>query len=271
MAHTDISPTTPSIGVFDSGFGGLTVLQQLINVLPKESYTYFGDTARLPYGEKSGETIIRYSIENAMFLLEKNIKTLVVACSTASSYAIERLQQTFNIPIIGVIDPTAAAVVKASPNRRIAVLGTKATIHSQSYQKSISRLAPDAYILPIACPLFVPLVEEHYVDHPAARLIVQEYLKPIRENHIDTVLLGCTHYPLLKHLIQNELGEDIHIIDSARSCAEEVSRVLNEHQLHVTGNSTSCMNYFVSDDPHKFQKLGKTLFNLSIDHVSLKI
>lgn len=263
------SESAPSIGLFDSGIGGLTVLQQLVKVLPHENFVYFGDTARLPYGEKSRETIIRYSIENSIFLFDKNIKMLVVPCNTATSYALEKLQQIFSVPVIGVIDPGAERAVEVSKSGRIGVLGTRGTIQSQSYQKAILKQAPDAHVVPIACPLFVPLVEENYIDHPATSLIVKEYLKPLRVQNIDTLLLGCTHYPLLKKLISKEVGEGVTIIDSATSCAEKVAAILDQLALKNDSKAVGKLQYYVSDDPQKFQKLGRAFLNIPIDHVEL--
>ena len=168
------------IGVFDSGVGGLTVLKELMQKLPKENFIYLGDTAHLPYGEKSQESIIRYSIDNTLFLIKKNVKMIVIACNTASAYALEELQQTFSLPVIGVIEGAVACALEVSKKKRIAILGTKGTIRSQAYQKAILSKNPKAFLLPIACPLFVPIVEERYVDHLAAQLIVQEYLKPLK-------------------------------------------------------------------------------------------
>jgi glutamate racemase len=258
-----------AIGMFDSGIGGLTVMRQLVRVLPRERIVYFGDTARLPYGEKSRETIIRYSIENAIFLLERNIKLLVVACNTASAHAIEKLQQIFNIPIIGVIEPGAEKAVQVSRNGQIAVLGTKGTIHSQMYQKAISSRRPDAVVLPIACPLFAPLIEEQFIDHQATRLIVKEYLKPLQEHPVDTILFGCTHYPLLRELIQEEIGPDVAIVDSATTCAEKVEKVLQTHQLGSISTTLPVHQYFVSDDAPKFQKLGQAFLGAPIQNVEL--
>ena len=266
---TGISKFNP-IGMFDSGLGGLTVMQQIVNKLPNEDIIYFGDTARVPYGGKSRETIIRYSIENAIFLIERNIKVLVVACNTATSHGLEKLQHIFNIPIIGVIDPGAERAVKASSNKRIAVLGTKGTIQSQAYQNAILQRAPDAVIFPIACPLFVPLVEEGCLDHPAAHLIVREYLKTLKEENIDTILLGCTHYPLMTKLIRAEVGDDIVIVDSAISCAEKIASLLNELDLTNENDNIPSYRYFVSDDAHKFQTLGSSFLGLPIKHVELR-
>lgn len=263
--------TIPSqaIGVFDSGFGGLTVLQQLIDILPQERFIYYGDTARLPYGEKSRETIIRYSIENTIFLLEKEIKLLVVACNTATAHALEKLQKIFNIPVVGVINPCVEQAIQISKNKRIAVLGTKGTINSQSYQQAILKQAPNAFVLPISCPLFVPLVEEHYFEHPATRLIVREYLLPIKEMDIDTLILGCTHYPLLKTMIQSEVGEGVNIIDSSTACAKMVAQILQEKYLFNSDKMPPKMRYFVSDDPLRFQSLGEVFLGRPIEKVEL--
>ncbi|WP_068471507.1 glutamate racemase [Candidatus Protochlamydia phocaeensis] len=256
------------IGLFDSGVGGLTVMQEIMRVLPHESLVYFGDTARVPYGNKSRETIIRYSIENAIFLLEKQVKLLVVACNTASAFALPKLRKIFNIPIIGVVEPGAEKAVSVTRNQRIAVLGTKGTIQSRAYQTEIQRLLPHAHIFSQACPLFVPLVEERFLDHPATRLLVKEYLSGLHQQEIDTVLLGCTHYPLLKPLIQQELGAHIHLVDSATTCAEKIASILETQKLQSRASSPSHA-YYVSDDPDKFKELGEKLFGQALPHVEL--
>ncbi len=259
-----------AIGIFDSGVGGLTVMQQLMHTLPLEKLIYFGDTARVPYGNKSSQTIIRYSIENTILLLEKCIKLLVVACNTAASVALPKLRQLFNIPIVGVIEAGAEKAVSVSRNQRIAVLGTKGTIQSGAYQAAIHKLAPEAMIIPIACPLFVPLVEEQWLNHPATQLIIQEYLRPLRTKQIDTVLLGCTHYPILSPLIQNEVGEDVTLVDSASTCAHQVATLLNDRQL-LTSFSQNQHEYYVSDDPEKFRSLAERLFGESPPAVQLLV
>lgn len=256
-----------SIGMFDSGVGGLTVMQQMVKTLPNEPIVYFGDTARLPYGEKSRETIIRYTIESSIFLMQQNIKALVIACNTATTYALEKLQQIFNIPVIGVIAPGAERAVQVTRNRQIAVLGTRGTVRSGIYQREIQRHLPDAKVTSIACPLFVPLVEEHLVTHPATRLIVKEYLAPLHDTEIDTILLGCTHYPLLRHLIEEEFGPNISIVDSAATCAAKVSEILTSLMLHNQSANSSPYRYYVSDDPQKFQILGKNFLGMPLDHV----
>lgn len=254
------------IGVFDSGVGGLTVMQQLMHTLPHESITYFGDTARVPYGGKSRETVIRYCIENTIFLMEQNIKLLVVACNTADALALAKLKQLFNIPIIGVIEPGAERAVKSSTRGRIAVLGTKGTVRSGAYQKEILRLLPNAHVMAQPCPLFVPLVEEHFLDHPATKLIIKDYLAPLKDDGVDTILLGCTHYPILKHLIQEEVGSHIQLVDSALACAERVAALLKQNQLE-THEKIPRYHYHVTDDPQKFSEVAESVFGQPITHV----
>lgn len=260
-------PTDP-IGLFDSGVGGLTVMQQIMRLLPHERLIYFGDTARVPYGNKGSHTIIRYSIENTISLLDKNIKLLVVACNTASALALSKLKQLFKLPIIGVIEPGAEKAVAVTRNQRIAVLGTNGTIQSGAYQAALQKIAPQATVIPISCPLFVHLVEEQWLEHPATRLIVREYLRPLHGVQIDTLLLGCTHYPLLIQMIREEIGEDVTIVDSASTCAEQVVSLLQKNQLLSSG-LTGGHDYFSSDDPEKFRSLGEKLFKSSLKNVDL--
>ncbi len=245
-----------SIGIFDSGVGGLTVLKELLLKLPNEHFIYFGDTARLPYGDKSPETIINYSVENANFLLQKGIKLLVVACNTASAHALKALTKTVPIPIIGAIEPGAEWAVKTSTNKRIAILGTRGTISSRAYEEAILSKCPSAYVLPIACPLLVPLIEENMLDHPATKLILSDYLRPIQEQKIDTILLGCTHYPLLAPLIRTLVGDAIRVIDCAAPCAQKVQTVLQAQKIEANHQKSVCQ-FFVSDDAHKFERIGQ--------------
>lgn len=259
-----------AIGMFDSGIGGLTVLKVVHDKLPNEKVIYFGDTARQFYGEKSAETVLRYSIENAIFLMDHSIKMLVIPCNTASSVSVEKLKRIFNIPIIGVIEPGVEAALQASSQKRIAVLATKGTIRSGAYQKQIQTLAPDAFVLALECPLLAPLVEEGMHDHPASRLILQEYLHPLKEHPVDTILLGCTHYPLLKHLIQEVVGPDVRIVDSAFACAERVKRELQDRHLQNTSSLVAPTQYFVSENPEKFKYLGERFLEKPLSNVSLK-
>lgn len=256
------------IGLFDSGIGGLTVMKEIMRALPQESLIYFGDTARVPYGGKSQETIIRYSLENASFLLEKQIKLLVIACNTASAFALKSLQETLSIPVIGVIEPGAKEAARTTNNQRIAILGTKGTIQSGAYQQAIKALLPDAHLFPIACPLWVPLVEESLFHHPATRLLVKEYLIPLKGQEIDTMLLGCTHYPFLTTLIQEEMGSHVSLIDSASTCAEQVATLLKDQHLETKEQAASYC-YFVSDDPEKFSSSMANLFKFDFTQVNL--
>jgi glutamate racemase len=264
------SPSKP-IGMFDSGVGGLTVMHRLIETLPNESVVYFGDTARIPYGEKSPETIIRFSLENAQFLMEKQIKLLVVACNTATAHAFEILQQSLPIPVVGVIAPGAAKAARTTRTRRIAVLATKGTVKSGVYERQIREHLPDVHLISIACPLFVPLVEEQFQHHLATKLVIKEYLHPLKGKNIDTVLLGCTHYPLLHQAIQEELDEElgpqIQIIDSAQCCADAVAKELRDHQL-ASLHYPPDYQYYVSDDPQLFHQKGEKFLGRSISHVS---
>ncbi|MGE5196375.1 MAG: glutamate racemase [Anaerolineae bacterium] len=260
--------STASIGIFDSGFGGLTVMRAIKNALPSENIIYFGDTARLPYGNKSAETILRYSIENASFLIEQNIKTLVIACNTAcSAFAVERLQHMFDIPIIGVIRPAIEQVLQASKSGKIAILGTRATISSGIYQQNIQQRLPRAELSAIACPLFVPLVEEGYIEHPLTEMVVQEYLRQLKRKEIDSVLLACTHYPLLQPIIRKELGSNVELVDPAISCAEAIKKHLIENSLGNPQKELPHYQFYVSDDPEKFRLLGNIFLNYPIEHV----
>jgi glutamate racemase len=259
-----------AIGMFDSGIGGLTVLRAILNKLPNEKVVYFGDTARQFYGEKSPETVLRYSIENSIFLMEHSIKILVIACNTASAVSVERLRNIFNIPVVGVIEPGAEAALKATKTGRIAVLATKGTIRSGAYQNHIKKLAPETFVLPLECPLLAPLVEEGMHYHPAARLILKDYLKPLLEHPVDTILLGCTHYPLLKDLIAEEVGPNIQIIDSAMTCAEKIEEILHDQAMHNASSIPIPTQYFVSDNPEKFKHLGERFLERPLSDVFLK-
>jgi glutamate racemase len=257
-----------AIGIFDSGVGGLTVMQKLIQTLPHERFIYFGDTGRVPYGNKSAQTVLRYSIESTICLLQKNIKFLVVACNTVDAMALSKLRLLFNIPIVGVIDPGAEKAVAVTRTQCIGVLGTKGTIHSGAYQAAIQKLAPQATIVPIACPLFVPLVEEHWIHHPVTHLIVQEYLKPLSDQNIDTLLLGCTHYPLLSSIIQQHVGSEVKLVDSASNCAVRVAHLLQKNNL-LASKLQGQHQYFVSDDPKKFHAFGERIFGYPFESVEL--
>ena len=244
------------IGVFDSGIGGLTVLGALVEALPGEDFIYLGDTARLPYGTKSNEVIVRYSLENSEFLLAKGIKMLVVACNTSSAVALQEISRLTMVPVIGVIEPGAAAAVKASRRGRIGVIGTEATIASGAYTRAIQKLRPRAEIYTRACPLLVPLVEEGWTENEIAERTVGLYLESLKQSGIDTLLLGCTHYPLLRGLFARVLGPAVRIIDSAGATAAAVSRRLTELRLARSPGSGS-QSFFVTETPDRFVRVGR--------------
>jgi len=245
------------IGVFDSGIGGLTVVRALMRRLPRESLIYFGDTARVPYGNKSPETVRRYSREILDFLLRRDVKLVVVACNTASAHALEELEQVSPVPVEGVIEPGARAAVAASRSGRIGVIGTAGTVASGAYARAIEAAKRGVRVTAQACPLFVPLVEEGWLDHAATRLIAEEYLAPLRAHDIDALVLGCTHYPLLKPLLAALLGPSIALIDSADETAAAVSRQLAASTLHAPATAAGKVHFVVSDAPRQFTTVGR--------------
>ncbi len=256
------------IGLFDSGVGGLTVLREVICQLPFESTTYFGDTARVPYGSKSRDVIERFSLEIGQFLLKQDVKMIVVACNTASAFALPALKNRFSVPIIGVIEPGARAALGATRSGRIGVIGTEGTIESQAYTEALHRLKKDVQVMGQACPLIVPLVEEGWIEKAVAVDIVREYLVSLLEQNIDTLVLGCTHYPLLKTVLSKVAGPHVRLIDSAEETARSVGASLMELKLASDPNNTNRhRHYFVSDSPAKFQKVGERFLGHSISEV----
>ena len=244
------------IGVFDSGIGGLTVVKALVDELPRESIVYFGDTARVPYGTKSKSTIVKFSLENVEFLLRFGVKCIVIACNTSSSWALPTLRKYFKVPIIGVIRPGALAAVRQSRTKRIGVIGTNATIHSRAYESAIHRLDPTVKVFSQSCPLFVPLVEEGWLNGSLCRGVAEKYLEPIKRQRIDTLILGCTHYPLLTHTIQQVLGSRTTLVDSARQTALEVRGVLTGTEALRNGLDRPRYRFFVTDEPAHFSRIG---------------
>ena len=223
MSNTD---SDKPIGIFDSGIGGLTVVKRFLTSLPNENIVYFGDTARVPYGSKSNSTVIEYSLQDAKFLLSKNVKAIVVACNTASSIAIDELRNLFNIPIIGMIGPGSKAALRETKNKKVGVIGTRATISNNAYAKRLKFLDPSVEVFEKACPLFVPLAEEGWIKENATYEIAEEYLKELRDKKIDTLVLGCTHYPILSKVIQKVIGTNVKLIDSGVASAEIVKEEL---------------------------------------------
>jgi glutamate racemase len=260
---TDPAP----IGVFDSGIGGLTVVHELMRQLPHESIVYFGDTARVPYGNKGPETVQRYSREIADFLEARGVKAIVVACNTATAHALPMLRAERRVPVIGVVEPGARAAVATTTGGEIGVIGTAGTIRSGAYDRAIHALRPDAQVVARPCPLFVPLVEEGWTDHAAARLVAREYLAPIEAAHVDTLVLGCTHYPLLKPLLHEILGPDVRLIDSAEETAAETARVLAARGLTAPPDATPRYQFVCSDEPSRFRELGERFLGRPINGV----
>ncbi|MBC8525697.1 MAG: glutamate racemase [Candidatus Cloacimonetes bacterium] len=256
------------IGIFDSGVGGLTVFDAIRRKLPAQDIVYFGDTARVPYGSKSQSTIIRYSFENASFLVRQNIKLLIVACNTSSAYALYELKKKFDLPIIGVIEPGARKAVEITKNRRIGIIGTEGTIKSGAYEKAIKRLNENCEIFCKPTPLFVPLVEENWIEHSVTKQVIEEYLKDLMNSDIDTLILGCTHYPVLKNMIREVIGNEITLVDSAESVAEEIMRI-HLFENYEKSNSKAKYQFFVSDNPQKFEVLGRRILNLDLEDVEM--
>jgi len=245
-----------AIGVFDSGIGGLTVLHQIIETMPRENTVYLGDTARAPYGTKSVETVLHYSFENSQFLVDKGVKLVVVACNTSTAIALDRLRQELTIPVIGVIEPGVRRAVKSTKNKRVGVIGTEATIQSGAYTRSLKVADAKIEVYSRACPLFVPLVEEGWTDNAVVEMTVQAYLGSFKQSGIDTLILGCTHYPLLKKAIRKFMGGAVRLVDSAEETAKEVEQVLKHAGLgRKAGHGGH--SFFVTDAPDRFIKVGQ--------------
>lgn len=258
------------IGVFDSGIGGLTVVHELIRQLPHESIVYFGDTARVPYGPKSPDTVRRYSREIAAFLTEQGVKAIVIACNTATAHALGTLRGELTLPVVGVVEPGARAAVAATKTGRIGVIGTAGTIKSGAYERAICALRPDAQVTARACPLFVPIVEEGWVDHEATRLIAREYLDPLVGAGVDTLVLGCTHYPLLKPLLRSVMGPGVRLIDSAEETAAETGRTLAKENLTAPATSPPVHRFVASDDPEQFLRVGQRFLGGAVENVEIR-
>jgi glutamate racemase len=258
------------IGVFDSGIGGLTVVRELKRLLPDESLVFFGDTARVPYGPKSAGTVTRFARQDATFLARKGVKAIVVACNTVSSVALATLQAEFPVPVIGVVEPGARAAVAASARGRIGVIGTRATVASGAYSRAILARRPDAVVTQVACPLFVPLVEEGWSDSDVAEQVARAYLAPLRDAAVDTLVLGCTHYPLLKRAIGRVMGSDVTLVDTAEETARDARDLLDARKLFAPRRAPD--RYFVTDIPHRFAEEAAAFLGAplpGVEHVEL--
>lgn len=254
------------LGIFDSGIGGLTVLKEIARQLPGENLIYLGDTARVPYGIKSPETVTRYSFQCADFLLQKGIKLLVIACNTASATSLGEVRQRVPLPSIGVIEPGARAAVRATKNRKVGVIGTEATIRSGAYTRAITGIDGTVKVFGLPCPLFVPLVEEGWTDGVVASLTAEEYLRHIRDKGADTLVLGCTHYPLLKGVIRQVMG-GVTLIDSAVETAAVVSAVLDDLGIRNPGDGRVYRRFYVTDGPEKFVSVGERFLQSPIEEI----
>lgn len=255
------------IGVFDSGLGGLTVAKELFGRLPAEDVVYFGDVGRYPYGPRSKEIIIQFSRQDVNFLLEQRVKLIIAACNTASATALETLREEYDTEILGVIEPGAKSAVTATRNGVVGVIGTKGTIASNSYAKAIERLDSKVKVFSMACPLFVPLVEEGYLDRQATSMIAEDYLSPFRSNGIDTLVLGCTHYPLLKPVISRVLGDKVTLIDSATETAREVQQHLERTGCLKKSGSAGSHKFYVSDIPDQFAQTARHFLGEEVKNV----
>jgi len=258
-----------AIGVFDSGIGGLTVVRALMERLPFENIIYFGDTARVPYGIKSVGTIKSYALQITEFLVKKEVKLLIVACNTMAAVAIGAIKEISPVPVLEVIGAGAAAAVAQTKNKAIGVIGTPATVNSNAYARAIHRVDRQIRVFSRACPLFVPMVEEGWLDHEATRLTAVEYLKPVLAEGIDTLVLGCTHYPLLKPLISDIVGDSVRLVDSAEAMAEITAGLITRDNLANDSESSPAYHFFVSDVPYRFQTIGESFLGRTLPHVEM--
>ncbi len=266
---SDLARTRP-IGVFDSGIGGLTVVAALRKLLPNESIVYLGDTARVPYGGKSATTVQRYSHEIAEMLVADGAKVVVVACNTASAVAVPELQQKLAVPLIGVIQPGAKAAIAATRTGRIGVIGTRATIKSGAYERALHSLRPGVHVVAHPCPLLVPLIEEGWLENRISDEIIMQYLAPLLDENIDTLVLGCTHYPLLRSAIGRLLGEKITLVDSAQNCALAVQQLLAGERLDAPPHATGSLRVGLTDPPDNFLRVAREALQLEIGEVQLR-
>ena len=257
---------TAPVGVFDSGVGGLTVAREISRQLPNENIVYFGDTARVPYGSKSQNTIIRFSEQIIRFLKTKQVKAIVIACNTVSALALDAVRDEFDVPVMGVVIPGARAAVEATKNRKVGVIGTDATVQSGMYTKIIQGMDPQVEVVEKACPLFVPLVEEGFKEHAVTQEIIEYYLESMRSSDIDAMILGCTHYPLLRSKIRSYMGEKIQIVNPAYETAMDLKKLLAERGMENDGSTEqhSRYSFYVSDAAEKFRRFANTVMPFDV-------
>ena len=257
------------VGVFDSGLGGLTVVREIMRQLPEEDIVYFGDTARVPYGSKSKDTIIYFSRQIVHFLRTKDVKAIVVACNTASALALEEIKDEIDLPMIGVVKPGALAAAKATQTGKVGVIGTQATVSSGIYAKVLSEIDPKITVTGKACPLFVPMVEAQMMDHPVMMEMIDYYLSSLRQSEVDALVLGCTHYPLLRKQIHQYLGESITLVNPAYETAMGLKELLEEQGLRNTQKKQAAADLYVSDLPDRFKEFANSILPLDIDRVKM--
>ncbi len=255
------------IGVFDSGIGGLSVVRALKEILPYEDIVYLGDTARLPYGTKSKEVITKFAFQDAGFLLSRNVKMVIVACHTVSSVAMYELSKSLSVPVLGVIEPGAKEAVRLTKNNRIGVIGTPATIQAGEYERAIRRYRKDVEIIAKSTPLFVPLVEEGWIEHPVTEMVIREYLLPLKQDGIDTLLLGCTHYPLLKKPLKKFFGEEVKLVDPGYETAKQAKDILAQNDLLREEKRRSIYRFYLTDLSPNFKKIGENFLGEPIGDV----
>lgn len=260
-----------SIGVFDSGLGGLTAVKEIMNLFPNESITYFGDTSRVPYGTRSKETIVRYTHSDINFLLSKNVKMIVIACGTASSAALPEIRNDFDVPIYGVVDAGVYEAVRVTKNKKIGIIGTPATIRSGEYTRFIKEYDKDIETFERACPLFVPLVENGHFNTKVTDLVIEEYLSDIRSSGVDTLIMGCTHYPLLRGAIQRFMGDSVTLISPGEEVAKYLRKKLTPELSHSDVPEPDRYHYYVSDSIDSFEELGSIFLERKIDGQVSKI
>lgn len=255
------------IGVFDSGVGGLTVAREIMRQLPNENLVYFGDTARVPYGSKSKDTIIRYSRQIINFLRTKQVKAIVIACNTASALALDVVRKEIDIPILGVVEPGARAALQMTTTKKIGVIGTEATVQSAMYGKIMTELDPEVSVIGKACPLFVPLVEEGFAKHHVTKEIIDYYLASMKESDIDSLILGCTHYPLLRSGIREYMGEEIALVNPAYETAMDLKHLLEEKHMANDGieGEHAAYSFYVSDAADKFKQFANSILPYDIE------
>ncbi|MGL5329740.1 MAG: glutamate racemase [Peptostreptococcaceae bacterium] len=256
------------IGVFDSGLGGLTVLKEIIKVLPNENIVYFGDTARVPYGPRSKDAIMKYTFQAINFLISKNVKSIVIACNTATARCLKEAKEKYELPIIGVIEAGARTAAYSTKNNVVGIIGTDGTVSSKSYNTEIEQINKNIKLVSKACPLFVPLIEEGWANTEVAHLVAKEYLQELLDEGVDSIVLGCTHYPILKRTIGEFVGEEIKLVDPAKETAKDLSDILKqENILRDDNENPPTYEYYVSDIPERFVNIGEQFLKRDMDDV----